>query len=365
MRKHAITRKRTLRVAVVTGLAGVPMVLGSSAFAAEQPTPSPVEQPDQGSILDGIYEPPTDEQNLTEFDEQREQYEKDKGAEKGEGDGVDKGNVEKPSHDKTPKPKPSKEDKIAAGLAKAQNKLYKQGATKIDVKDGLPVFAFNAQAVTGEFYTWGEPDSDGMVAVLYKGRVIGWMVPNVNTVETSKPVVPPTTPEPGDNVKDQEEHEKDKETGKPVVDEGGKDKDNGGIVKPTDETTKPTGEETGDKDKTTVTKDECDCLTPSDEHYDDCKTLGGKGKDTPANKGTVTVSEQTKAKPVNVQAPKASMVEPVADMETKASDGVQLAHTGGDANTAVAAGAAAVTLALGTASVMYGSRRRQSAADKI
>ncbi|MEU7649972.1 hypothetical protein AB0B59_35760 [Streptomyces huasconensis] len=60
-------------------------------------------------------------------------------------------------------------------------KLRHQGMVQIDVKDDLPVYAYNGRALVDGVGLWPLAEHDGMYAVMFQGRVVGWMVPPVET----------------------------------------------------------------------------------------------------------------------------------------------------------------------------------------
>ncbi|MEU5580516.1 hypothetical protein ABZ791_35695 [Streptomyces huasconensis] len=60
-------------------------------------------------------------------------------------------------------------------------KLRHQGMVQIDVKDDLPVYAYNGRALVDGLGLWPLAEHDGMYALMYHGRVVGWMVPPVET----------------------------------------------------------------------------------------------------------------------------------------------------------------------------------------
>ncbi|WP_424216498.1 LPXTG cell wall anchor domain-containing protein (plasmid) [Streptomyces sp. BI20] len=81
MAKHARTRTRSLAKVAVVG-AGASLFLVTPAHAAQAAEPQAAE----ASIMDGIWEPDTDESNMKKFDEQRKQYEEKAKQEKAERD---------------------------------------------------------------------------------------------------------------------------------------------------------------------------------------------------------------------------------------------------------------------------------------
>ncbi|MEU3690484.1 hypothetical protein [Streptomyces narbonensis] len=160
--------KRSSRIvhAAITA-AALSLSLGSTAFAADEVSPEPTVTAEPSSKPSTALTP-------------------DPTPDPGEG---------------TRKPGPSEIPVTPEVDSSGLDTLFKQGATKVDVYEGLPVFAYNPHALSG--FTIAAGPQPGWGAITKNGVVYGYMLtppmPPPPEVKKQQPVTP-VTPKPNPSI---------------------------------------------------------------------------------------------------------------------------------------------------------------------